>query len=266
MDAALATRIKTATLVLVPVLGALYFGGIPLRILVLLVFAAINWELLGMSSQLTSSQRNVTWLLLFFLPLGCFMGGVRAWALAFIAAALAAFVLEVIQAERERHEQSRLEPIALLGLAFIYTGVLGSALFTAADIASRERLFWLLATVIAADTCAYFTGRSFKGPKLSPRISPNKTVSGAIGGLLGAALVSLAVSRGFGFAEHPAIGFFWGLLIGVLAIFGDLFESLVKRTFGRKDSGNLLPGHGGVLDRVDALLFAAPVLFFAGRL
>jgi phosphatidate cytidylyltransferase len=117
-----------------------------------------------------------------------------------------------------------------------------------------------LALVWATDTAAYIAGRGIGGPRLAPRISPNKTWAGLAGGVVGAALVGLVASL---LRDAPADvglpGEMWRLvaLSGVLALVeqaGDLVESAVKRHFGVKDSGNLIPGHGGVLDRVDGLI------------
>jgi phosphatidate cytidylyltransferase len=114
-------------------------------------------------------------------------------------------------------------------------------------------LAWILALVIATDTGAYAAGRSIGGPKLAPRISPNKTWAGLLGGVVAAALVGLI----FGLLlQLPSI---WKLMIlsGGLAVIeqvGDLLESAFKRRFGMKDSSHIIPGHGGVLDRVDGLL------------
>jgi phosphatidate cytidylyltransferase len=123
-----------------------------------------------------------------------------------------------------------------------------------------ETLLWTLALVWATDTAAYVAGRGIGGPRLAPRISPNKTWAGLAGGVVGAALVGLAAAllRG-GPADAALPGEMWRLvaLSGVLALVeqaGDLVESAVKRHFGVKDSGNLIPGHGGVLDRVDGLI------------
>ncbi|MDR6673744.1 phosphatidate cytidylyltransferase [Xanthomonas sp. 1678] len=122
---------------------------------------------------------------------------------------------------------------------------------------------WLLTalvTVWAADSGAYFAGRQFGKHKLAPRISPNKTVEGLIGGLL----AGLVCAAGFGWLAGVTLPQLPGLLIvaavSVLAsVVGDLFESLLKRHVGAKDSGNVIPGHGGVLDRVDGVLAALPI-------
>ena len=122
---------------------------------------------------------------------------------------------------------------------------------------------WLLvalALVWAADTGAYFVGRHFGKRKLAPSISPNKTVEGALGGVAAGVVVALAFGTlaGVGFAQWPALALV--ALVAVLAsIVGDLIESLLKRQAGVKDSGDLIPGHGGVLDRIDGVLAALPV-------
>ncbi|MEQ9641789.1 MAG: phosphatidate cytidylyltransferase [Alphaproteobacteria bacterium] len=115
---------------------------------------------------------------------------------------------------------------------------------------------WLLATVWASDTGAYFAGRGIGGPKLAPRISPNKTWAGLIGGMVAAAIAGGAVAAWGGFAVLPAAGL--SAVVAALSQGGDLAESMLKRRFDVKDSGTLIPGHGGILDRVDALLAAAP--------
>jgi phosphatidate cytidylyltransferase len=130
---------------------------------------------------------------------------------------------------------------------------------------------WLLVALMivwAADSGAYFAGRKFGKHKLSPRISPNKTVEGLIGGIVAGMVIALVAAP---FADHNitmtqlmyvAIVAIWTILFSVV---GDLFESLLKRHVGAKDSGALIPGHGGVLDRIDSVLAALPV-FALGKL
>jgi phosphatidate cytidylyltransferase len=123
----------------------------------------------------------------------------------------------------------------------------------------RANLLFLLILVWASDIGAYAAGRAIGGPRLAPRISPGKTVSGAVGGLAAAVLVGLAAALLLA-ASHPAPLWRAGLIaavLGVVAQAGDLGESFVKRRFGVKDSGRLIPGHGGLLDRLDALLAVA---------
>lgn len=120
----------------------------------------------------------------------------------------------------------------------------------------RMSLFWLLAVVWGADTGGYFFGRAFGGPKLAPAISPNKTWSGFLGGTLAAALGGWAVVAYMkGDAGLEIV--LYSAALGVVSQLGDLFESWIKRRFGVKDSGSIIPGHGGLFDRVDGLVAAA---------
>ena len=126
-------------------------------------------------------------------------------------------------------------------------------------------LFVALAIVWAADTGAYFAGRKLGRRKLSPRISPNKTVEGLAGGVLAGVLVGVAGGALAGTApsQLPAVALV-ALLVVLFSVVGDLFESLLKRHAGAKDSSDLIPGHGGLLDRMDSVLAALPV-FLLGK-
>lgn len=119
-------------------------------------------------------------------------------------------------------------------------------------------VLFVICIVVASDSTAYVVGRIVGGPKLAPRISPGKTRSGALGGLAGAGLAGLFVASGSGL-EALAGAFSWGMVLGFFAQCGDLVESWIKRRVSVKDSGWLIPGHGGLLDRFDGLLAAAPV-------
>jgi phosphatidate cytidylyltransferase len=120
-------------------------------------------------------------------------------------------------------------------------------------------LFVLFGLVWSCDTGAYFVGRAIGKRKLHAQVSPGKTVEGYIGGILVAALVT-ALLGWLLVGLSPLIGFLLGAVTAAVAQRGDLAKSMLKRTAGRKDSGTLIPGHGGVLDRIDSILFAAPVL------
>jgi len=117
----------------------------------------------------------------------------------------------------------------------------------------------------ATDTGAYLCGVAFGRHKLIPRISPNKTVEGAVGGLLAAGLCGWLCARGLTPFLTPLAATVVGLIIGVVAQLGDLVESMIKRDAGIKDTAELIPGHGGVLDRFDSLLFTVPVLYYYFR-
>jgi phosphatidate cytidylyltransferase len=135
-----------------------------------------------------------------------------------------------------------------------------------ADSANGDRwLFVALAIVWCADSGAYFAGRHFggrlfNGRKLAPRISPNKTIEGLIGGLVAGVVVALAFATWAGATplQLPAVALLAFIAVG-FSVIGDLFESLLKRHVGAKDSGDLIPGHGGILDRIDGVVAALPV-------
>ena len=125
-------------------------------------------------------------------------------------------------------------------------------------------VLWMFAVIWTTDTTAYLVGRALGGPKVAPSISPGKTWSGCIGGAIGGvAAGALVASLTNGLVQAAAVA---ALVVSVAGQAGDLFESRLKRVAGLKDSGNVIPGHGGVLDRLDAVLFAAPVtsmIFYA---
>ncbi|HEY6873736.1 MAG TPA: phosphatidate cytidylyltransferase [Geobacteraceae bacterium] len=123
-------------------------------------------------------------------------------------------------------------------------------------------VFLLIVIVMAGDTGAYYTGSSFGRRKLYPIVSPNKSMEGAAGGLAGSVVGALIAKFTFFPELTVPDAVMTALLLGVLGQLGDLFESLLKRSFGVKDSGSIIPGHGGILDRLDSILFAAPAAFY----
>ncbi|HEU0164167.1 MAG TPA: phosphatidate cytidylyltransferase [Thermomicrobiales bacterium] len=134
---------------------------------------------------------------------------------------------------------------------------IGSGL-TFTDRDTSIGLAWLLLAILVtwlSDTVAYLVGRSVGRTPLIPRVSPKKTVEGAVGGFIAAGLTALICILVFGIDINPLTGLLVGLLLGGIGMLGDLCESLLKRKAGIKDSGTLIPGHGGVLDRIDALIF-----------
>jgi phosphatidate cytidylyltransferase len=137
-----------------------------------------------------------------------------------------------------------------LGWGYVYVGIPAFAL-AVLDWAWFELVFWLMLVTWSTDIFAYFAGRGIGGPKLAPRISPNKTWAGLIGGMAGAAVIGAGAAW---LLQFDPLYYFVGAPLALLAQLGDLYESRVKRRLGVKDSGSLLPGHGGVLDRVDGLL------------
>lgn len=147
----------------------------------------------------------------------------------------------------------------------LYLGLPVGAMIGIRAAHGREALFLLMLTVIASDTAQYYSGRAFGRTPLAARISPKKTVEGAIGGFVAGALVLMSAG-GWWLPGIPlALRALLGIAVVTFGIAGDLFESMLKRSAGVKDSSALIPGHGGILDRIDALLFAAPVYYIVLR-
>jgi phosphatidate cytidylyltransferase len=154
-----------------------------------------------------------------------------------------------------------LASVAATLLPALYLGLPIGAMIAIRETRGREALFLLMLTVIVSDTAQYYSGRAFGRHRLAARISPKKTVEGALGGFVFGGLLLIVVGTWW-LPEVPmALRALLGVTVVALGIAGDLFESMLKRSAGVKDSSALIPGHGGILDRVDALLFAAPVYY-----
>ncbi|HEX5210315.1 MAG TPA: phosphatidate cytidylyltransferase [Pseudolabrys sp.] len=149
------------------------------------------------------------------------------------------------------------------GPLWIVAGVGYAAVLLAAPVLLRAdsglglfAIILLFAVVWTTDVLGYFAGRAFGGPKLLPAVSPKKTWSGAVAGTFGAAAVAIIVAGFFGSFRWTAVALI-ALMLSVAAQLGDLLESWIKRQFGAKDAGSLIPGHGGVMDRLDGFWAAA---------
>jgi phosphatidate cytidylyltransferase len=142
-----------------------------------------------------------------------------------------------------------------------YIGLPLGALVAILIIGGRETLFLLMGIIIVSDSAQYYTGRALGRHPLAPAISPKKTIEGALGGLVFGTVATVAGGAWIFPAAPPLLLGVLGATIVALGIAGDLFESLLKRSAGVKDSSALIPGHGGVLDRIDSWLFAAPVYY-----
>ena len=164
-----------------------------------------------------------------------------------------------------RRGRNRLVDLAPVAAGFVLLIVLAAATcwLRGGFEEGRATTFWLFVVVWSTDSGAYLVGRTLKGPRLAPRISPKKTWSGTLGGLVCAVLVAIGMGEGVyaagWLAEEPSTlrVALAGFGVGLLAVSGDLFESWVKRRYGVKDSGALIPGHGGFLDRLDSFSAAS---------
>jgi len=146
-------------------------------------------------------------------------------------------------------------------VAPVYIGIPLGMLAAGQQLSGWQATLLLLGTVVVSDSAQYYTGRAFGRRPLAPAISPKKTIEGAIGGVaFGTLFMTVAGSYVFPFSAPARAAL--GAVIVTLGILGDLFESRLKRAAGMKDSSQLIPGHGGVLDRIDALLFAIPAFYY----
>jgi len=211
-----------------------------------------------------------------YRALGVFCGLAFSWYVfrggAAVSLVVTASLLLIMTGELWRRTMDRsLVHIAVTVLGVMYVGWLGSHLVMLRELPGvrgvddhigARLVFFTAAVTWAGDTAAYLSGVALGRHKLIPRISPNKSVEGAVGGLLGAALMGWLCAETFAAFITPLTGALLGLVAGGCGMLGDLVESLIKRDVGIKDSATLLPGHGGILDRFDSLLFTAPVLYY----
>jgi phosphatidate cytidylyltransferase len=154
-----------------------------------------------------------------------------------------------------------LPSVATALLPMLYLGLPLGSMVSIRETRGPAALFLLMLTVFVSDTAQYYSGRAFGRRPLAPRISPKKTVEGAVGGFIFGAAIMIVVGMWWAPAMAVPLRALLGVTIVALGIAGDLFESMLKRSAGVKDSSHLIPGHGGILDRIDALLFAAPVYY-----
>jgi phosphatidate cytidylyltransferase len=159
----------------------------------------------------------------------------------------------------------RLVGLSAVPMAVVYLALPLAALVEIRMIAGPQAVFLVMLTIMVSDTAQYYSGRTFGRRPLAPRISPKKTIEGAIGGFVVATALFVVVGAWWAPTMSVGVRLLLGLALVALGIAGDLFESFLKRRANVKDSSQLIPGHGGVLDRIDALLFAAPVYYLVLR-
>ena len=235
-----------------------------LFILIMAVVSTYEYER-AFSDKLLKTEKVIIFIYPFAVYISyCFKG--LGWA---FGAMLFLFLLLLAQLVFE-YDKISLESIGISLFTMIYPSTILVSLLVINRYPTLEPLLMVFAITPCADTFAYFVGSIVKGKKLCPNISPNKTVSGFIGGLFGGMIASLLVY--FIFTEKGAIfnSVFLevllfagaGIACALLTAYGDLVESVIKRKLGIKDMGKILPGHGGMSDRIDGLTFDAPVISF----
>ncbi len=251
------------SLVALPILLYVLLKGSSLSFMLLLalVSSAAHWEFLAICGLGRTTLEKTLSLALGLLLLLSFSSG-RPYLPSFflVFGMLAYFFFFLLQYEQF---PQMLPELALSCLGLLYVPFLLGHFFWLWQLPQgRFWLLWFLAVIFAGDTGAYYAGRWFGVKKLYPQVSPGKTVAGSVGGLA----ASLAAGLGIGFwlplgASLPVLAGL-ALLAAIVGQFGDLFESMLKRRAQVKDASSLLPGHGGLLDRLDSLSFTAAVLFY----
>ncbi len=272
----LSTRILTAVAAVAVVLAALFLlpaRGFGLALLAVMTVGAYEWARLARLARGVDATFvgifAVVGVALLFAPAAGFAHGWPAGVVLGVCGVATLFWVLIATPWVIR----RWPPRSTVALALTGWIVLLGAFVALAELAARSAWLVLAAMAIVwiADTAAYFSGRAFGRRKLAPEVSPGKTWEGVYGALLAVALYALALlplarAAGYGGAVTPSSIAAWlafVVAVAALSVIGDLFESWLKRSVGVKDSGAMLPGHGGVLDRVDALLAAMPPLALA---
>lgn len=252
----LALRVCSA-LVLVPLaLGAAYLGGWPFAVLWGLAAMVVLWE---WNSLVAGSDQRIV------LTTG---GASLALAIALVLTGhLLAAVIVLAISTLGVASLAPAKRRTWIAAGVPYAGALGVApiVLRSDNGEGFLAIIFLFAVVWTTDIAAYFSGRVIGGPKLMPRVSPNKTWSGAIGGTLAAVVVALALAKVTALTGLFAIAML-AVILSICAQGGDLFESFLKRRFGAKDSGHLIPGHGGLMDRLDGFVTASVVAALIGLL
>jgi phosphatidate cytidylyltransferase len=256
-----AQRTITALALGAPAAAALILGPPFLPILVGAIVAVMAWEWVRVTG---ATEFGVTGAALAALLVGAVAAaalGRFLWGYVIVIATAAIVYAMARMLARPR-------PFAMaIGALYIGVPALSLLWLYARPGIGRELVIWIICIVIAADVGAYFAGRTLGGPKLAPQISPGKTWSGALGGL--GAAVAVGIGLGLAFSLAPVLVLAGAaLVLAVVSQMGDLLESGVKRAFRVKDASGILPGHGGMMDRVDgivaALVAAALAIWLAG--
>jgi len=243
----LGQRIASGAALALVVLAALWAGVLPFAIVVGVVGVVVAWE---WGRIVRSAGVDAIWIIQAFTVVVAVLLAARGLAALGLIAVLVAAIISALLAFGERGH------MAALGALYAGLPALTLVWFYRSDAAGFLAVLFLLLTVWATDTGAYFAGRLIGGAKLSPKVSPNKTWSGLAGGVVAGGIVgaAFALSRLELSLGHMIVA---GVLLGAVSQAGDLLESALKREYGVKDASALIPGHGGFMDRIDGLAAAA---------
>ncbi|CBH21819.1 CDP-diglyceride synthase [Acetoanaerobium sticklandii] len=243
-----------SALVLLPIFFfVIIYGGLVTKLAVLLVALISIKEFTNAFAESGIKPTNAILYIITILFL------VPSWLNIWSVLPVLLFILVVGESILLIFGKKTVEDISVSILTFVYITVALSSVIVVRE-ASFDFIWYIFIFAWATDTCAYFAGFAFGKHKLMPKVSPKKTIEGAIGGIIGCIIISTV----YAYFVHPE----YILLIGVSALIGsvisqagDLFASSFKRKLGVKDYGNLIPGHGGMLDRIDSIIFTAPFTY-----
>ena len=258
----MSTRVVTSLVATPFILAAVYFGGIPFLLLVLgLAIVAVNeFYNLMMKKGLFPAYYVGNVITGFFIVFS-YYALKRDWEPAHSAILTLAAAAALISGVFLKREKDTLVDVAVTILGMIYVGWFFSYLiFIRALTEHGGYLFFLIFTIWAMDIAAYLAGKFLGHTPLAPSISPKKTWEGALAGFLVAMGAAMILSQTAQLELYHAL--ILGGLIGIFGQLSDLVESLIKRDAGAKDSSNIIPGHGGVLDRIDSFVLTAPLMYY----
>lgn len=243
------TRLISGVILAPLFLFLVYLGAPYFNVLIATTAAVMAWEFTRMDGEEGDKRRALIAAACVVAVISMSVGGMTvAWGIVLGATILVVVADQVAGRPGLNMVQWAVPYVAVPAISLIYVSTIGG----------WHTVFWLLAVVWLTDIGAYVFGRLIGGPKLAPAISPNKTWAGSLGGLVTGTAAGLGMLSAVGVA--PAMNFFvLSIVLSVLTQIGDLFESALKRKFQVKDSGGLIPGHGGVMDRFDGLWAAAPI-------
>ncbi len=266
MEVSLKKRVLTA-LIGLPFIFLILFSPTPIVVVGVMIASGIcmyeYYNAVGLKDKRMVCALG--YLAALIIPLGIYLPADLIMPLIYLYV-VALFVVMLIDNKRVT-----MKDLAMLIMGLVYIPYFLSSIAYIRDMELGRFYIWLVFIgAFITDTFAYFTGCSIGGPKLCPSISPKKTIAGAIGGVVGCGLsfIIFGLIVNWGFADMISgkqmslvLLFILGIIVAILSEIGDLVASMIKRQYNIKDFGNLLPGHGGILDRCDSIILVAPIIF-----